>query len=78
MKNTSCNKHVHFFFFLQVIDRLPTLTKEIQRIGSDGAAFEPKPSSEISAQLFSDESDTKEKTLEDYPRPHSVIGVSVL
>jgi hypothetical protein len=54
------------------------LTQEIQRIGSDGAAFEPKPSPEISAQLFSDESDTKEKTLEDYPRPHSVIGVSVL
>jgi hypothetical protein len=65
-------------FFFQVIDRLPLLTQEIQRIGSDGAAFEPKPSSEISAQLFSDESDTKEKTLEDYPRPHSVIGVSVL
>ncbi|KAK2398212.1 hypothetical protein P8452_05832 [Trifolium repens] len=62
----------------EVIDRLPLLTQEIQRIGSDGAAFEPKPSSEISAQLFSDESDTKEKTLEDYPRPHSVIGVSVL
>ncbi|PNX71769.1 GTPase OBG, partial [Trifolium pratense] len=62
----------------EVIDRLPTLTQEIQRIGSDGAASEPKPSSEVSAQLLSDESDTKEKTLEDYPRPHSVIGVSVL
>ncbi|CAJ2675698.1 unnamed protein product [Trifolium pratense] len=62
----------------EVIDRLPTLTQEIQRIGSDGAASEPKPSSEVSAQLLSDENDTKEKTLEDYPRRHSVIGVSVL
>jgi len=48
------------------------------RIGSDGAASEPKPSSEVSAQLLSEESDPKEKKLEDYPRPHSVIGVSVL
>ncbi|XP_045792198.1 probable GTP-binding protein OBGC2 isoform X2 [Trifolium pratense] len=62
----------------EVIDRLPTLTQEIQRIGSDGAASEPKPSSEVSAQLLSDENDTKEKTLEDYPRHHSVIGVSVM
>lgn len=62
----------------EVEDKLPTLTQEIMRIGSDGAASEPKPSSEVSAQLLTEESDPKEKKLEDYPRPHSVIGVSVL
>ncbi|XP_012570838.1 probable GTP-binding protein OBGC2 [Cicer arietinum] len=59
-------------------DRLPTLTQEILRIGSDGGASEPEPGSEISAQLLSDESGRKETQLEDYPRPHSVVGVSVL
>ncbi|KAJ1408004.1 P-loop containing nucleoside triphosphate hydrolase [Sesbania bispinosa] len=59
-------------------DRLPTLTQEILRIGNDGAASEPKPSSEVLAQLSSDESDRKERKLEDYPRPFSVVGVSVL
>lgn len=56
------------------------MTQEILRIGSDGtaSASEQNPNSEIPAQLLSDESDTKEKKLEDYPRPHSVIGVSVL
>ncbi|TKY57667.1 GTP-binding protein OBGC2 [Spatholobus suberectus] len=58
-------------------DRLPSLTQEIMRIGNDGTASEPKPSSEVPAQL-SDETDRKEKRLEDYPRPLSVVGVSVL
>ncbi|XP_058725340.1 probable GTP-binding protein OBGC2 [Vicia villosa] len=64
----------------EVEDKLPILTQEILRIGSDGtaSASEQNPNSEIPAQLLSDESDTKEKKLEDYPRPHSVIGVSVL
>ncbi|KAI5392881.1 hypothetical protein KIW84_060152 [Lathyrus oleraceus] len=62
----------------EVEDKLPILTQEILRIGSDGTASQQKPTSEIPAQLLSDESDTKEKKLEDYPRPHSVIGVSVL
>ncbi|XP_061366449.1 probable GTP-binding protein OBGC2 [Gastrolobium bilobum] len=59
-------------------DRLPSLTQEILRIGNDGAASEPEPSSEVPAQLLSDESDRKERKLEDYPRPLSVVGVSVL
>lgn len=54
------------------------MTQEILRIGSDGGASEPEPGSEISAQLLSDESGRKETQLEDYPRPHSVVGVSVL
>ncbi|XP_027330829.1 probable GTP-binding protein OBGC2 isoform X2 [Abrus precatorius] len=58
-------------------DRLSSLTQEIMRIGNDGAASEPKPISEVPAQL-SNESDRKEKNLEDYPRPLSVVGVSVL
>lgn len=47
------------------------------RIGNDGAASEPKRSSEVPAQL-SDEIERKEKRLEDYPRALSVVGVSVL
>ncbi|KAK7382988.1 hypothetical protein VNO78_28653 [Psophocarpus tetragonolobus] len=58
-------------------DRLQSLSQEIMRIGNDGAASEPKPSSEVPAQL-SDVTERKEKRLEDYPRPHSVVGVSVL
>ena len=46
-------------------DRLPSLIQEIMRIGNRGAQL-------------SDETDTKEKRLEDYPRPLSVVGVSVL
>ncbi|XP_020204844.1 probable GTP-binding protein OBGC2 isoform X1 [Cajanus cajan] len=58
-------------------DRLSSLTQEIMKIGNDGAASESKPISEVPAQL-SDETDVKEKRLEDYPRPLSVVGVSVL
>lgn len=47
------------------------------RIGNNGAASEPKPCSEVLDPL-SDETDRKEKRLEDYPRPLSVVGVSVL
>lgn len=54
------------------------LTREILRIGNDGAASEQKEQSEVAAQLLSDESDKKERTLEDYPLPLSVVGVSVL
>ncbi|XP_057427811.1 probable GTP-binding protein OBGC2 isoform X2 [Lotus japonicus] len=62
----------------EVKDRLPLLTREILRIGNDGAASEQKEQSEVAAQLLSDESDKKERTLEDYPLPLSVVGVSVL
>ncbi|XP_028211316.1 probable GTP-binding protein OBGC2 [Glycine soja] len=58
-------------------DKLPSLTQEIMRIGNDGAASDPKPSPEVLDPL-SDETDRKEKRLEDYPRPLSVVGVSVL
>ncbi|KAK7280702.1 hypothetical protein RJT34_25769 [Clitoria ternatea] len=57
-------------------ERLPSLTQEIMRIGSDGTASEPKPSSEVPAQLS--DGDRNERELEDYPRPLSVVGVSVL
>ncbi|KAG4962335.1 hypothetical protein GLYMA_14G070100v4 [Glycine max] len=58
-------------------DKLQSLTQEIMRIGNNGAASEPKPCSEVLDPL-SDETDRKEKRLEDYPRPLSVVGVSVL
>ncbi|KAF7829622.1 putative GTP-binding protein OBGC2 [Senna tora] len=58
--------------------RLPSLTEEIQRIGSVGTHSEPKLSSEAPVQSLSNEGDIKERKLEDYPPPLSVVGVSVL
>ncbi|OIW03515.1 hypothetical protein TanjilG_31028 [Lupinus angustifolius] len=59
-------------------DRLQSLTEEILRIGNDGASSELKPSSEDQPRLLPDDGDKKERKLEDYPRPLSVVGVSVL
>ncbi|MED6146359.1 hypothetical protein PIB30_033768 [Stylosanthes scabra] len=59
-------------------DRLASLTQEIMRIGNNGTASEPKSSPEVLAESTSDEGDAPEKTLEDYPPPLSVVGVSVL
>ncbi|XP_062020483.1 probable GTP-binding protein OBGC2 [Rosa rugosa] len=66
-------------------ERLPSLTKEIMRLGSD------RPSTLDTAQTLSTEGgnadvpssgvpsrDRKEKGIEDYPRPIAIVGVSVL
>ncbi|KAL4650080.1 hypothetical protein ACB092_01G061000 [Castanea dentata] len=73
-------------------DRLPSLTEEIMRIGSDGAPSEPERGSDDDAlQSLTTEGghadvsspgisskDKKDKEIEDYPRPLAVVGVSVL
>ncbi|XP_028765175.1 probable GTP-binding protein OBGC2 isoform X2 [Neltuma alba] len=59
-------------------DRLPSLTEEILRIGSVGTPSELKLTPEAPDQSLSNEVVTKEKKLEDYPPPLSVVGVSVL
>lgn len=76
----------------QARDRLPSLTEEIMRIGSDGAPSEPERGSDDDAlQSLTTEGghadvsspgisskDKKDKEIEDYPRPLAVVGVSVL
>ncbi|KAJ7966815.1 GTP-binding protein [Quillaja saponaria] len=60
-------------------DRLPSLTEAILRIGSDMVPSETKPSSEFADEPSSStENDKKDKEVEDYPRPLSVVAVSVL
>ncbi|KAK9269845.1 hypothetical protein L1049_025418 [Liquidambar formosana] len=72
-------------------DRLPSLTEEILRIGSDEVHSQPEASSEDAVQPFFTEGDhanilsaeiinkdRKDKEIEDYPRPLAVVGVSVL
>ncbi|KAK4276542.1 hypothetical protein QN277_014679 [Acacia crassicarpa] len=59
-------------------DRLPSLTEEILRIGSVGTPSEVKLNSEAPDQPLSSEVVIKEKKLEDYSPPLSVVGVSVL
>ncbi|XP_024168315.1 probable GTP-binding protein OBGC2 isoform X2 [Rosa chinensis] len=69
----------------KVSERLPSLTEEIMRLGSD------RPSTLDTAQTLSTEGgnadvpssgvpsrDRKEKGIEDYPRPIAIVGVSVL
>ncbi|XP_022139960.1 probable GTP-binding protein OBGC2 [Momordica charantia] len=71
-------------------DRLPSLTEEILRIGTDDL-FPQQVGSEDGAQSSPSEgdlatasslgipnTDQKDKEIEDYPRPLSVVGVSVL
>ncbi|XP_030950650.1 probable GTP-binding protein OBGC2 isoform X2 [Quercus lobata] len=73
-------------------DRLPSLTEEIRRIGSDEVPSEPERGSDDDAlQSLTTEGgradvsspgisskDKKDKEIEDYPRPLAVVGVSVL
>ena len=70
-------KHV-CLLLCQAKDRVASLTEEILRIGSDGPPSEAKPSPEVAVESLSTEDDRKESRLEDYPRPLSVVGVSVL
>lgn len=73
------------------MDRLPSLTEEIMKIGSDGVSTEPETSTDGACLSFpskggqSDVSypeirskDKKDKEIEDYPCPLAVVGVSVL
>lgn len=75
----------------QAIDRLPTLTEEIWKIGCE--RISPKcdtSSGDVTESISVDESqksdfsnwfsakDQKVKELEEYPRPLAVVGVSVL
>ncbi|CAK7346298.1 unnamed protein product [Dovyalis caffra] len=72
-------------------DRLPSLTEEISRIGTDEVPSEPKITSKgvvhslstedgsedkLSPQITNE--DKRDKEIEDYPRPLAVLGVSVL
>ncbi|KAL5778089.1 hypothetical protein ACOSP7_011015 [Xanthoceras sorbifolium] len=73
-------------------DRLPSLTEEIFRIGTDEVTYETEMSSEDAVQSLSSiegakedifspgasNKDKKDKEIEDYPRPLAVVGVSVL
>lgn len=73
------------------MDRLPSLTQEIMKIGSEQTPTSSKNSSEDAIQSFPSDSDganvlslefsdkdRKEKEIEDYPQPLAVVGVSVL
>ncbi|XP_028104796.1 probable GTP-binding protein OBGC2 isoform X1 [Camellia sinensis] len=72
-------------------DRLPSLTQEILRIGKDDTLSQPETSSgdtveapsaeDDHANVFSSgisNADRNVKEIEDYPRPLSVVGASVL
>ncbi|KAK4552165.1 hypothetical protein RGQ29_032135 [Quercus rubra] len=73
-------------------DRLPSLTEEIMRIGSDEVPSDPERGSDDDAlqslttegghadvsSLGISSKDKKDKEIEDYPRPLAVVGVSVL
>ncbi|GLT54370.1 hypothetical protein SLA2020_275730 [Shorea laevis] len=75
----------------EAVDRLPSMTEEIMRIGSDGLSTEPETSTDDACQSFPSEGghadvsypgirskDKKDKEIEDYPCPLAVVGVSVL
>ncbi|XP_009598033.1 probable GTP-binding protein OBGC2 [Nicotiana tomentosiformis] len=75
----------------EAIDRLPTLTEEIWRIGCEKISTEPDSSSGAVAESISVDGsqnselssglsarDQKVKELEEYPCPLAVVGVSVL
>ncbi|CAM8939386.1 unnamed protein product [Rhodiola kirilowii] len=67
----------------EVKDRLPPLIEEIARIGMDSSSPQPEMSSKDEVQSLSirEESaaeDKRDKAIEEYPRPHAVLGVSVL
>ncbi|KAK4351928.1 hypothetical protein RND71_027446 [Anisodus tanguticus] len=73
----------------EAIDRLPTLTEEMWKIGCERISSEPDTSSGVAESISVDESQNSElssglsakdkvKELEEYPRPLAVVGVSVL
>lgn len=64
----------------QASSRLPSLTEEILKIGSDQVTAELETSSEEADTSSSPKSleDKKEKEIEDYSKPAAVVGVSVL
>ncbi|XP_062165278.1 probable GTP-binding protein OBGC2 isoform X1 [Alnus glutinosa] len=75
----------------EAVDRLPSLTEEIMKIGSDGVSTEPEISTDDACLSFPSEGgqsdvsypeisskDKKDKEIEDYPCPLAVVGVSVL
>lgn len=72
-------------------DRLPSLIEEISRIGSDRTPSEVETSPDNAFNLRSPEDentdistsgvlekDRKNKQIVEYPRPHAVVGASVL
>ncbi|KAL6316571.1 hypothetical protein AAG906_018274 [Vitis piasezkii] len=75
----------------KAMDRLPSLTQEIMKIGSEQIpsssqngtedAMQSLPSDSEGANVLSSDfpdKDRKDKEIEDYPRPLAVVGVSVL
>lgn len=73
------------------MERLPSLTEEVSKIGSSETESTERDSKDaiqsmpptagskdttLSVETFTD--DKKDKELEDYPRPLAVVGVSVL
>ena len=73
------------------MDRLPSLTQEIMKIGSEHIPSSSENSNEdaIQSLLFDNEGanvlsldfsvkDREDKEIEDYPLPLAVVGVSVL
>lgn len=74
------------YSLLQAMERLPVLTEEILRIGSDTAELQSDDTSGRDAARSSSDSDQtdivsqekKVKSIEEYQRPLAVMGVSVL
>ncbi|XP_034677181.1 probable GTP-binding protein OBGC2 [Vitis riparia] len=75
----------------KAMDRLPSLTQEIMKIGSEQIPSSSQNSTEDAMQSLPSDSeganvlsldfpdkDRKDKEIEDYPRPLAVVGVSVL
>ncbi|KAL3845276.1 hypothetical protein ACJIZ3_002679 [Penstemon smallii] len=58
----------------EAIERLPKLTEEIRKIGSDNTDLQTGTVSETDGPC----EEKKVKEIEEYPRPHAVVGVSVL
>lgn len=79
-----------FNYPFQARDRLPSVTEEILRIGTDDLNPEqvgsengvqsslPDGNLATVSLLDTPISDQKDKEIDDYPRPLSVVGVSVL
>lgn len=80
-----------YCLLFQAMDRLPSLTQEIMKIGSEQIlsssqngtedAIQSLPSDSEGANVLSldfPDKDRKDKEIEDYPWPLAVVGVSVL
>lgn len=68
---------------LQAKDRLQSLIEEIARIGTDSSSsqLEIRSSGEDQSLSTTDKTaagDERDREIEEYPRPHAVLGVSVL